>query len=150
MARTGKKVALRPPPERYRAFIDGEIDIKDLDDEEIARMQLRNSNGQFSGKPPLSIPREMALLIMREGQERHAARMSAKVRAAEAVLDELMSPMHLGGPGDAAKIKAAQFVIERYAGKTPDVVISHVHNEKSYEDVIDGVLVDVEEEDDEF
>ena len=40
--------------------------LEDLDDEEILRMQLKNQNGDFRGRPPMWVPRSFALEMRAE------------------------------------------------------------------------------------
>ena len=135
--------SIAPPPERYRAFIDGDLTVEDLDDEEIQRMQLRNERGTFQGNPPVSLPREFIQAIRIEQQRRFAHWINTTVPGAQKAVVELMNSKKLM-PGDATRLKAAQEIIERYAGKTPDriEVKAEITN---FEASINEIVVDLDE-----
>jgi len=153
----GNEIARRPGyhrrksvgiPERLQAFIDGELKAEDLDDEEVRRGQLRSKDGSFKGRPANYLPREFVLAIQREGQRRFELWIRESVRDAQQAVLELTNSRRLA-PGDATRLKAAQFILERYAGKTPDRVEISAEVKK-YEHVLEDILVDVEEDDDDF
>lgn len=138
--------SIAPPPERYRAFIDGELTVEDLDDEEISRAQLRASDGTFRGGVPMSLPREFVRAIQVEQQRRFHQWIAKNLEDAQKAVMELVNSKSLT-PGDATRLKAAQEIIERFAGKTPDRVevkaeISH------FESTIADIVVDIDEEED--
>ena len=135
--------SIAPPPERYRAFIDGDLTVEDLDDEEIQRMQLRNERGTFQGTPPVSLPREFIMAIRIEQQRRFNHWINTAVPEAQKAIIELMNSKKLM-PGDATRLKAAQEIIERYAGKTPDriEVKAEITN---FEASINEIVVDLDE-----
>lgn len=137
-----------PPPARYQAFIDGTLTVADLDDEEVFKMQLKDKNGRFSGPPPKVLPSVFLEAIRVEQMKRHHGAIAAMVDDAHKTIARLMHPMHVGGPGDGPAFKAAQFVLERYAGKTPDALIVKAEVKTSAWEDIEGVTIDVEEEDD--
>lgn len=136
--------SIQPPPERYRKFMDGEISVEDLDDEEIQRMQLRNESGTFAGRAPVSLPREFIMAIRIEQQRRFQHWINVVVPQAQATIVELMNSKKLM-PGDATRLKAAQEIIERFAGKTPDRV--EVKAEVSvFDSAVADILVDIDDE----
>lgn len=139
--------SITPPPERYRAFIDGEITVEDLDDEEVQRMQLRNERGTFQGRPPVSLPREFIMAIRMEQQRRFQHWINTVVPEAQKAVLELVKSRNLT-PGDSTRLKAAQEILERYAGKTPDrveVKAEVTTFEANMNDVV--IEADLEEED---
>lgn len=149
--RRRRSAVVQAPPSRYQAFVDGELTAADLDDDEVMRLQLRDKNGNFTGRPPGSLPREFVQAMREEQFKRFDAEMRDMVKDARATLKRLMSPTHMGGPGDAAAFKAAQLVIERFAGKTPDNVnINASIKVNAWDAIADEVLVDVEEDEDDF
>lgn len=152
LKRSKARAVAPPPPARYQAFIDGVLTVEDLDDDEVFKLRLRNKDGSFSGRPPISLPNVFLEAMRREQHKRFTANMAAKVAAAEATIDRLMDPAHVPGASDATAFKAAQFVIERFAGKTPDNVNIKAEVTSKWDDAMDDVIieVDVEEEDDDF
>lgn len=136
--------SITPPPERYRAFIDGDLTVEDLDDEEVQRMQLRNERGTFQGRPPISLPREFIRALQVEQQRRFQHWINTVVPEAQKAVLELVKSRNLS-PGDATRLKAAQEVLERYAGKTPDRV--EVKAEVSvFDAAVSEIVVDLDEE----
>lgn len=133
---------------RMQKWLDGELVAEDFDDEEVNRMQLRDKNGHFSGRPTKNIPRELAIAFRSQQQVRLMAWFAEMVPQAQQAYREILVARHLQ-PGDGAKLKAAEGIFERVIGKVQ--ANSEVHmtvtQEKNYEDVLEGVLVDVEEED---
>lgn len=140
-----KSISVSP---RMQALLDGAITVEDLDDEEILRGQLRSADGSFKGRPTNYLPRELAMAWQREGQKRHQVWVTETVPLAQKTIVKLMSSGMLS-PADATKLKAAQWVLERFGGKTPDRV--EVKAEvQTWEHVVEDILVDVEEDDDGF
>ena len=152
----GKGVARRkrtsPPRKEQRSrmqmLIEGDLTMEDLDDEEINRMQLRNKNGNFAGRPPQWIPRELAGALRAEFQRRFQAKMQEMVPLALKGHEELLRSRHLA-PGDAARMSAIKEVYERTVGKVVQGVDAHVVVEdKRFEDFVGDAIIDVEEEED--
>jgi len=108
-------------PSRYEAFMNGEITIEDLDEEEIMRGQLRGKDGTFRGRPPTFIPREFAQALAAAQKELIASEMAALVMPAMRTLVEVMDKPH-PQPGDNAKVQAAKLVLERNLGKVPETL----------------------------
>lgn len=128
-------------------LLDGVITVEDLDDEEIAKGQLRAADGSFKGRPPNYLPREIAMAWAREGQKRHQLWVAGMVGEAQDTVRDLNKRSL--SPADATRLKAAFWILERYAGKTPDRV--EVKAEvQTWEHVVEDILVDVEEDDDDF
>ena len=138
-----------PPPERYRAFISGELSVEDLDDEEIQRMLLRNERGTFQGRPPISLPREFIRAFQVEQQRRFQNWINTHVEDAQKAIIELVNSKSLS-PGDATRLKAAQEILERYAGKTPDKIEVKAEVSVFEETAAEAVIIeaDLEEDDD--
>jgi hypothetical protein len=135
-------------PLRWQMVMDGRIKVDELDDEELRRGQLKDKNGHFSGATPKMVPRDIILAMQREGYRRHMEWVAEMVGDAQQAIRELTNSRKLM-PGDATRLKAAEMILERYAGKVPDRV-EMTTQEKKYERVLDDILVDVQEDDDEF
>lgn len=108
-------------PDRYDAFVKGEITIDDLDDEEIMRAQIKNADGNFKGRPPKYVPHEFAQAIVAKQHELVASRIAGLVTQAFDTLSDVMGKP-FPQPGDSARVKAAQLVLERYLGRVPETV----------------------------
>lgn len=152
------EVARRPKQRKSRQIevtrldmlISGELSIQDLDDEEIQRMQLRNAAGDFRGRAPLYIPREMAMAFRQEFFARFQRDMAVRVPDAMRAISEMVNSRHLM-PGDSTRLRAAELVLERVFGKVTQNVDQHVTVEKgkSFEDFVGEAIIDVEEDDEE-
>lgn len=129
--------------------MNGSLDASEFDDEEVRRMQLRDKNGHFSGQPTKTIPRELAVAFRTQQQIRLLAWFAETVPEAQKAYREILNSRHLS-PGDAARLRAAEGVFERVIGKVNAASEVHVTVDKgkTFDDVLEGVLVDVEEEDD--
>lgn len=148
--RTGKRRTIATIElSRLDLLIKGELSIEDLDDEEIQRMQLRNAQGDFRGRAPLYIPRELAMAFRQEHFRRFQKEMAQKVPKALTALDEMLASRHLA-PGDATRLRAVELVLERAFGKVTQNVDQHVTVDKgkSFEDFVGDAIIDVEPEED--
>ena len=104
---------------RMEKLLMGELKVEDLDDEELARGQCRDTQGHFSGRPPRIIPRELQQEMVRRlldrGNELWRSAFNIAIRThIEIASDPNNSP--------ADRLKASQYIIERVAGKTPDTL----------------------------
>lgn len=105
---------------RYAQFLNGNIKVEDLDDDELAQGRLKAVDGTFKGRPPRVIPTEMVQAMRREWLSR-----------AEAKLREALHQHGIGTLVDLAKnetidpavrLRAAEKIIERTMGKVPERV----------------------------
>lgn len=133
---------------RYDMLVSGELKIEDLDDDEIFRMQLRNVDGHFKGRPPRYIPRELAIAWSVEQQKRAGRWFAEQLPEAQKATLELLRSRHLA-PGDGARLRAAELIFDRVLGKVGNETHITVDKGKTFDDVIELALVDTEEEDDE-
>lgn len=108
---------------------------------ELARGQLFDSRGGFSGRPPKLVPRAFLDACVRElmkrgkrmYQENYLQAIDAMTKIAN---DESVKP--------ADRLKAAQFVIERLEGKVPERV--EVTTAPAWQEMIDGITAQVSED----
>lgn len=91
--------------------------VEQLTPEELARGQLRQPDGSFSGRPPSWVPaefhKECVRELMRRGKQLYQENY---IQAIESMTKIANSP----AVEPAQRIKAAQFVIERIEGKVPE------------------------------
>lgn len=119
---------------RYQQFLSGLIKVEDLDDEELARGQFRDRAGEFSGKPPKQIPREMHDQFVTELFQRADVRLKeGLVACVDTMVEVATSPVYEAKD----RLKAAQWVFERVRGKAPEVVV-HTQD-KPWEHVLQGI-----------
>jgi hypothetical protein len=130
-------------PPRYIAFLDGSLTIDDLDEEEILRAQLKNMHGDFRGAPPLLVPQKFAAAIAKRQKEIYERQLAPMILNAYKTLNEVMEKKN-PQPGDSARVAAAKLVLDRGLGKIPESL--NVKAEiKTWENVLEGVLVDVDQ-----
>lgn len=142
---------------RMAQLLRGEITVDDLDDEELRRGQLRSANGTFSGHPNDMVPREMHDEMMRRLLRRGQDKIRKNFFDAVDTIVDVMN----NSEEDALRLKAATYLYERLAGKTPEkleisgeikgfeqfkVVRINKKRRKKTEDIVDADVVEEEEE----
>lgn len=123
---------------RYAQLLTGGLTVEDLDDEELARGQLKASDGTFRGRPPSVVPAELVQAMRREW----LSRAEAKLR--EALLEKGIGTLTaLAGNAaidPAVRLRAADKLIERTMGKVPDRI--HFAAEDPVESLFRSILAD--------
>jgi hypothetical protein len=120
---------------------DPEFDLEELDDEELLRGRKRDVEGGWRGNNPRAIPADYHRRAMKELFRRAELQLQVHLPAATKALTEIAT----GSDVDTAQQRmAAQWVIERVMGKTPDKV--EITKADPWADAIEGVAVDAEEE----
>lgn len=123
---------------RYAMLINGLISVEDLDDEELARGQLKDKNGNFSGRPPKLIPQELVQAMRREW----LGRAEAKLR--EALMDSgigtLVALAKDRNVDESVRLRASQTIIDRCMGKVPDKI--EFRSEDPVEALFRSILAD--------
>ena len=125
-----------PTKSRHQMLIDGELSVKELDSQELSKFRGRDIDGEFKGRTaPLparihSQIRQRLLQTMQEGFEGFLPR-------AQAILEDIAETSEQ----DSARVKAVDLLLQRGAGKVPDIV------RVGAEDPWDAILSDVLRED---
>jgi hypothetical protein len=120
---------------------DPEFDLEELDDEELLRGRKRDVEGGWRGSNPRAIPADYHRRAMKELFRRAELQLQVHLPAATKALTNIAT----GDDVDTAQQRmAAQWVIERVMGKTPDKV--EITKADPWADAIEGVAVDAEEE----
>jgi hypothetical protein len=115
----------------WAEFTDG------LDEEELARGQLRAEDGTFTGRPPSFVPREFLLACQREQKRRFEEMFGSEVLGLTKDFLDLCKDNSIP-PKDRAKL--LQYAMERVFGGIPkDVRLSQ---EQPYEQMIVNVVTD--------
>lgn len=139
--REGGKIVEFKMTGRYADLLTGKLPVEDLDFEELARLQLRDKNGHFTGRPMRMLPAGIVKRMRREFFARGDEMFATAYEKAIATMVTLMtSPM----TEDATRLRAAQYVIERVRGKIPDVVVVDVE-EKAWQSAMAKIFVKPEE-----
>jgi hypothetical protein len=111
-----------------------------LDEEELARGQLKDRNGGFSGRPPKMVPREFHLACQREMKKRFDQLFQQDViKVAKSYLAMAQSATLK----EETKAKMLQYAMERVFGGIPkDVRLSQ---EQPWEQMVVNVVTDAED-----
>lgn len=108
---------------------------------ELARGQLFDSRGGFSGRPPKLVPRAFHDACVRELMKRGKRLYQENyLLAIQAMTNIANDPM--AKPAD--RLKAATFVIERLEGKVPERL--EVSQAAPWQEIIDGITAEVAED----
>lgn len=131
--------------EVMRDIKDGKITMKEfvaaLDPEELARGQMRADDGTFRGAPPKWVPAELHQQCVRELMARgDQIWKGAYIDAIKTF--QTIATSSAFEPKD--RLKAAQYVVERIAGKTPERVELSVVD--PWEALIGGIVAEAEDE----
>lgn len=139
---------------RMAALMRGDITVDDLTEEELLTGILNDKNGERSKKPSNLLPREFHTAAVRrvidivEGRFR-----SATVEAAEQIIEialgdpEVLRESQRNPDGsvyteekrfDPVVLKAAQYVVERVVGKTPEIVAATVTVRQPWEEDLEA------------
>lgn len=105
---------------RYRDLYEGKIKIEDLDDEEVARGQLRCVDGTFKGRPPRALPADLVNAMKREWLSR--AQDTLKQALLESGVGTLVKLSRDDRIDPGVRLRAANAIIERLMGKVPERV----------------------------
>jgi hypothetical protein len=127
--------------EIVQAVKDGEYSWADfvasLDDDEVARCQLKASDGTFTGRPPAIVPREFALAAARELQKRFEAIFKDEVLGIAEAYVKLAQDTDI--PAEK-RLKAMQYAMERIFGAIPKEV--RVSQEAPWETVVTSIVAE--------
>jgi len=114
--------------------------VATLSNEELARGQVKDKNGEFRGRPPQWVPRAFHRAciseLMKRGQELWRTSYVEAIKAMTSI-----AVNKGGGATPGEQIKAAQFVIERLEGKVPEKLI--VEADAPWMAIMDGIVADV-------
>ena len=125
---------------RYKALIDGELAVEDLDTEELAKGRLKDKDGKFRGRPPNFLPRKLVEAMRSE----HHRRINAALE--ESLSDTVRTMRGIMRDPEAdpsTRLKAAIYVYERFMGKTPDRI--EVNRGDKVEQVVERIMYDMGE-----
>lgn len=125
---------------RYKALVEGDLSVEDLDTEELAKGRLKDKNGKFTGRPPKFLPRQLIDAMRSE----HYKRVNGILEESLSDMVKTMRAIAKDPDQDGAtRLKAAIYVYERFMGKTPDKV--EVLRGDKVQDVVDRIMYDIKE-----
>lgn len=112
--------------------------VAQLDPEELVRGQLRDSNGEFMGRPPTFIPRAFFLACVQEIKRRFDEKMQERLLTAADELIELSKPTSGMKPKDRADV--LKYLIERVVGPVPKTV--ELSQDEPWKIIIGDIVAD--------
>lgn len=109
--------------------------VENLDEEELARGQLKDKNGRFQGRPPQLIPREFLLACQREMKRRFDELFQSDVIP---IAKEYLKMAQSKDLKPETKAKMLQYAMERVFGAIPKDV--RLQTEAPWEQMIVNVM----------
>jgi hypothetical protein len=125
--------------ERMQKFLDGEIAIEDLTNEEITRGQLMSKDGDFKGRPSDMIPRKFYDAVVRETIKRTNEKFREEIEPSIRVLAQIRDNPRAHAD---ARYKSAVYLLERSLGKVPEKTEMKVEVAKWEQDIHELVYDD--------
>lgn len=117
--------------------------VATLTPEELVRGKLRDKNGEFKGRPPAWVPAEFHRACIRELMARGKQMWQENYLEAITAMTEIATGK-VKGVKPADRLKAAQFVVERMEGKTPEILL--VAQDEPWQVIIDDIVAQVPDE----
>lgn len=117
--------------------------VETLDPEELVYGKLKDKNGRFTGRPPAWVPREFHQACIRELMRRGKRMWQENYLVAIESMTEIAAGK-VKGASASDRLKAAQFVVERIEGKTPERV--EIVEESPWQSVISEIVAEVPDE----
>lgn len=132
-----KKRANSPKPDksRHQMLLDGELTVADLDADELEHFRGRDIDGEFKGRIR-PIPTRMAAQI----RQRLLNKMQANIEGFLPAAVEILKDIAESSEQDSARVNAVNLILQRGAGKVPDVV--RVGAEDPWDAILGDVLRD--------
>ena len=127
---------------RMAGLLRGDVSVYELDDEELMTGMLRDKSGTLRDGGNDLVPAEMHREIMRRTLQYGTERLRTHYYDAIETLSEVMKSEH-ATPAD--KIRAANIIIERVAGKATQTVDLTVTTAK-YEEIATSIFRDIPDE----
>lgn len=107
-----------PAKERWAMLLSGSLTVKDLDDDELAKMRVRSRDGTFSGRPR-AVPSHLAQQMQQEGIRRATELFRiAAPKAVRGLLEIAEDP----DAKDSDRLKAYSLIMDRGLGRVPETV----------------------------
>lgn len=117
--------------------------VQGLSPEELVQGKLKDKDGTFRGAPPAWVPRQFHRACIKELMRRGKHLWQGSYLESITALTEIAKG-NVKGAKVADRLKAAQLVIERIEGKTPEVLV--LTEEAPWQLVIDDIVALVPDE----
>ncbi len=132
-----------PVPRAWKNVIAQRIPWEALDSDEVARCQLKDKNGRFTGQAPQRLPPTARAARKRALMENTNAIFEQSVGAAAALLDAVVRDENADIKD---RIAAADRILDRGIGPKPQK-LEVTAEVKPWEGLVGSILVDVDEQD---
>lgn len=107
-----------PAKERWAMLLSGTLTVKDLDDDELARMQVRSRDGSFAGRRR-AVPSHLAQKMQQEGIRRATELFRV---AAPAAVQGLLAIAEDPDAKDSDRLRAYSLIMDRGLGRVPETI----------------------------
>lgn len=125
-----KKKDLPSAHERWGMVLSGTLSVRDLDDDEVAKMRVRGKDGGFSGRPPM-VPSHLAQQFREEYFRRTMDRFrSAAPGVSQSLVDIATDP----DEKTSDRLKAMDMLLNRAFGRAPETI--KVETTTPFEDLL--------------
>lgn len=115
--RKQQKSSQGPQKSRHQMLLDGELAVADLDEDELSRFRGRDIDGEFKGRiKPLPVKIHAAI------RQRLLNKMQSTIEGFLPRAVEILNDIAESSEQDSARVKAVDLLLQRGAGKVPDVV----------------------------
>lgn len=138
-----RKKEPRATKSRHQMLLDGELKVSELDPDELQHFRGRDIDGEFKGRIR-PIPTKLAAQIRQRLLNQMQGSIEGFLPTAVAILQEIAE----SSDQDSARVKAVDLILQRGAGKVPDVV--RVGAEDPWDAILGDVLRDGALESEEF
>ena len=98
-------------------LLDGELTVAELDDDELSRFRGRDVDGEFKGRI-----RPLPAKLHAQIRQRLLNTMQANIEGFLPRAVEILNDIAESSEQDSARVKAVDLILQRGAGKVPDVV----------------------------
>jgi hypothetical protein len=116
-------------------LLDGELKVSELDDDELSKFRGRDIDGEFKGRiAPLPVKLHASI------RQRLLGKMQANIEGFLPRATEILNDIAESSENDSARVKAVDLLLQRGAGKVPDVV--RVGAEDPWDVILGDVLRD--------
>lgn len=124
-------------------LLDGELSVAELDSDELQHFRGRDVDGEFKGRIR-PIPTKLAAQIRQRLLNQMQGAIEGFLPRAIAILEDIAE----SSEQDTARVKAVDLILQRGAGKVPDIV--RVGAEDPWDAILGDVLKDGALDSDEF
>lgn len=132
IAKEAKDAGVKSPLQRFR---DGEYPVSEWTDEEVFKGRPINLDGTFGGTFPN--------FTGRQNQQIKAELLKRGQREMDSMFKDVVKVLHqvaLHGDTDAARVKAADLLMQRVAGRVPERI--EVKSSDPWQDILDDIMDD--------